>query len=238
MDTAAYVPEFFGLQTTFFSIPLHFTPYDMMFNVVEVSDGLILDCDYNTDLFEASAIEQFMRYYETLLNQIALNPDLPLNALSLLTKAEKAELIEKYANVSSDALPLTTNGKINRSALPDITGDTKTYTAPQTDTQKTLASVWASVVGLKSVGIHDDFFDIGGHSLLLMRVQSRIRDIFQVELPLNQLFEIRTIAELAQVLVTYESVPGQIEKIANLRQKIEAMSEEEVKAMLKEKKGG
>jgi len=153
-------------------------------------------------------------------------------------KEKLPEYMVPAAIVSLDALPLTTNGKINRSALPDMTGDTETYTAPQTATQKTLASVWASVLGLKIVGIHDDFFDIGGQSLLIMRVQSRIRDIFQVELPLNQLFEVRTIAELAQVLVKYESVPGQIEKIANLHQKIEAMSEEEVKAMLKEKKKG
>lgn len=142
------------------------------------------------------------------------------------------------AFVVLDAMPLTPNGKINRKALPlpDFKGKSEKYAPPATAAEKTLASIWSSVVGIKQVGINDDFFDLGGHSLLIVKVQSRIRDIFKIELPLNQLFEVRTIAELSQVIINHEKSPGQVEKIAYLRQKVEQMSEEEVRAMLKRKK--
>jgi len=100
-----------------------------------------------------------------------------------------------------EKLPLTKNGKIDRAALPapdrSRLGSDSDYVAPSTPIEDMLAGIWASVLGLERVGVHDDFFGLGGHSLLVTQVNSRVREIFQVELPLRLHFDCPTIASLA-----------------------------------------
>jgi acyl carrier protein len=105
-----------------------------------------------------------------------------------------------------DTLPLTPNGKIDRRALPkpDTSRPTmnNTYVAPRGPVEEVLARVWAEVLGLKQVGVYDNFFELGGHSLLATQVLSRLRQMFQVELPMRSLFEAPTIAGLVEVIET------------------------------------
>jgi amino acid adenylation domain-containing protein len=102
--------------------------------------------------------------------------------------------------VALQALPLTPNGKIDRRALPAPEGRAGVgeYVAPRTLTEQTLASVWCEVLKLERAGIDDNFFELGGHSLLATRVMARVRDAFQIELPLRALFEAPTLRELAE----------------------------------------
>ncbi|NEP51848.1 MAG: amino acid adenylation domain-containing protein, partial [Moorea sp. SIO3C2] len=96
-------------------------------------------------------------------------------------------------------LPLTPNGKVDRKALPvpDVASSVSTeYVAPQTQTEKVLAEIWQEVLGIEQVGIHDNFFDLGGHSLMATKVVSRLRNTVQVELPISRLFENPTIKQL------------------------------------------
>ncbi|HEY0404306.1 MAG TPA: amino acid adenylation domain-containing protein, partial [Pyrinomonadaceae bacterium] len=101
-----------------------------------------------------------------------------------------------------DELPLTSNGKVNRRALPapDKYADAleESFSAPQTPTEEVLAGIWAEVLDVERVGINDNFFELGGHSLLVSRVLSRVVDAFQVGLPMRSLFELPTVAELAE----------------------------------------
>jgi surfactin family lipopeptide synthetase A len=103
--------------------------------------------------------------------------------------------------VALDAIPLTSNGKVDRQSLPepDISraDSEKSHTAPRTELEKTLVEIWAALLMIESVGIYDNFFELGGHSLLAMLVISRIREDLQVELPLRRLFEEPTVAGLA-----------------------------------------
>jgi amino acid adenylation domain-containing protein len=103
------------------------------------------------------------------------------------------------AFVLLDALPLTPNGKVDRKALPapSFVRGTDSFVPPSTEAERVIAGVWSEVLGLTSVGVHDDFFAIGGHSLLATQVISRLRQLFLVEVPLVRLFEERTIARLA-----------------------------------------
>jgi len=98
-------------------------------------------------------------------------------------------------------LPLTLNGKINYSALPDLNEAKKrikrTYEPPSTTTERLLAGIWSEVLGTEQVSIRDNFFGLGGHSLLATQVISRVRDAFHVELPLRSLFESPTIISFA-----------------------------------------
>ena len=104
------------------------------------------------------------------------------------------------AFVVLDALPLTPNGKLDRLALPAPSLarpelDTN-FVAPRNALEEQLVEIWEEVLGVERVGIHDDFFELGGHSLRATRVVSRVREVFQVELPLLSLFEEPTIAGL------------------------------------------
>ena len=98
-------------------------------------------------------------------------------------------------------IPLTPNGKVDRKALPKpdyaFTEREKKFEAPRNQDEQMLADIWKNLLQLEQVGIHDNFFDIGGHSLLATQMMARIRDTFNVELPLTRLFETPTIGELA-----------------------------------------
>jgi len=104
-----------------------------------------------------------------------------------------------------DALPLTSNDKIDRRALlaPDQSRPEleKSYVAPRTPVEETLAGIWAEVLQLERVGIHDNFFHLGGHSLKVTQVLSRVCNTFDVELPLCSVFEAPTVTGLAARVV-------------------------------------
>jgi acyl carrier protein len=114
------------------------------------------------------------------------------------------EYMVPSAFVVLESLPLTANGKVNRRALPtpepvklELAGR---YVAPRTPVEEVLVKIFASVLGLKRVGIQDNFFELGGHSLLATQLVSRVRDALGVELPLRGVFEAPAIAQLSQVI--------------------------------------
>ncbi|MCC6698260.1 MAG: amino acid adenylation domain-containing protein [Candidatus Hydrogenedentes bacterium] len=100
-----------------------------------------------------------------------------------------------------EAMPLSPNGKVDRRRLPEAEwggvgdgGDER----PRTVDEEVLAGIWCSVLRVEKIGVHDRFFDLGGHSLLATQVVSRVRDAFNVDLPLRALFEAPTVAGLAE----------------------------------------
>ena len=111
-----------------------------------------------------------------------------------------------------DSMPLTLNGKIDRKALPAPTRENvprnRKFVAPSTDTERALEAIYSGLLKVERVGIHDDFFDLGGHSLMAIKAVSKIRDVFGVELPLATLLEAPTIAELSKILRKENWVPS------------------------------
>jgi amino acid adenylation domain-containing protein len=101
-----------------------------------------------------------------------------------------------------DALPLLPNGKLDRRRLPVLDGQNLEPVAaePQTETERAIAAIWREVLGLKRVGIHDNFFDLGGHSLLLMKMHGMLAKKFLRDLSFIELFEHTTIHGLARLL--------------------------------------
>jgi acyl carrier protein len=110
--------------------------------------------------------------------------------------------------VGLETLPLTPNGKIDRNALPQpdaIRRDLLTrYVAPRTLVEKQIAEIWSQVLKLDPVGINDNFFELGGYSLLAIQIVSRLRPALNVEIPLPILFELPTIAALAERVETLQ----------------------------------
>jgi amino acid adenylation domain-containing protein len=106
--------------------------------------------------------------------------------------------------VMLDALPLNPNGKVDRRALPNPDGTrpelAQEFVAPRTPTEQALADIWKESLSLDRIGLHDDFFALGGHSLRALQVMSRIRQHFQADLPLRSFFSRPTLAGLADLL--------------------------------------
>jgi amino acid adenylation domain-containing protein/non-ribosomal peptide synthase protein (TIGR01720 family) len=98
-----------------------------------------------------------------------------------------------------EALPLTPNGKVDRAALPDLTVSSGT-TAPRSRLEATVSRLVAEVLGVADIGVHDDFFALGAHSLLLVRLATALRRDFAVDVPVARLFTAPTVAGVARLL--------------------------------------
>jgi amino acid adenylation domain-containing protein len=101
-----------------------------------------------------------------------------------------------------DAFPLTPNGKVDRKALPrpEAQRAAGSYAAPESATDRAIADVWQEVLRVERVGMHDNFFDLGGHSLLLMQVQGKLRRLLERDVPIVDLFRHPTVAALGRHL--------------------------------------
>ena len=114
-------------------------------------------------------------------------------------KERLPEYMLPAAFVLVEKFPLTSNGKLDRNALPEPDPDqpASVYVAPRSSTEKLLAEIWARVLKVGRVGLRDNFFELGGHSLLAVQAVSRMREALKKDIPLRTLFEAPTIGELA-----------------------------------------
>jgi amino acid adenylation domain-containing protein len=104
------------------------------------------------------------------------------------------------------AIPVNSNGKMDRKALPapqDSDLHRQDYVAPRNDVEQTLCQLWQQILGIKQLGVHEDFFALGGHSLLAIRLISLVRQSMALEVPLRVLFEYPTVAGFAAALPGY-----------------------------------
>ncbi|WP_224362170.1 non-ribosomal peptide synthetase [Hyalangium versicolor] len=138
--------------------------------------------------------------------------------------------------VSLDALPLSSSGKLDRKALPppslDASSIAQPDSAPRNDIEQFLVDLWHELLPAPNIGIHDDFFELGGHSLLATQVLARIYDEFQFELPLREIFDAPTIANLAALIeqaLADQADPAELEQMLS---SIEDMPEEEAQSQL------
>ena len=143
------------------------------------------------------------------------------------------------AFVTLETLPRTPTGKVDRSALPAVGHEDKqtqrAFIAPRTETEQTLADVWAQVLGVERIGVDDSFFELGGHSLLATQVVSRIRVVFHIEISLRTMFESPTLGGMAvKIDQARAASDAESERIAGLLETLEQLSADEARAKLKE----
>ena len=135
-----------------------------------------------------------------------------------------------------DQLPLTSTGKVDRCALPAPgTGRPATdnpYAAPRTPLEEQVGQIWAHVLSLDQVGIHDNFFDLGGHSLAATRVVSRVIKQFQTEVPLQVLFHSPTVADMAAVIAEHQAKKLGDNEIEVILAELESLTDEEAKLLV------
>jgi acyl-coenzyme A synthetase/AMP-(fatty) acid ligase/acyl carrier protein len=138
--------------------------------------------------------------------------------------------------VSLTELPLTANGKVDRRALPDPEIERATvareFCGPRTPAEEMLASIWSEVFRLSRVGIHDSFFELGGESILAIKLISRVNKDFDIELPVRALFEQPTIAELAPLIVRDQAERSDEAELLKLLEELGDVSEDEARSLL------
>jgi len=119
--------------------------------------------------------------------------------LRAAARRQLPDVMVPSAFVMLDGLPLTRNGKVDRNALPapSLPGAGRPVEAPRSETEIRIAALWAEVLGVDEVGVHDDFFELGGNSLLVVQIAFRIHEELGVEIPQQELFEAPTVRELA-----------------------------------------
>jgi hypothetical protein len=162
-----------------------------------------------------------------------------VDALRSCLMEKLPEYMIPSAFVFLESLPLAPNGKIDRHELPlpDVARpelDT-VFAAPRTAVEEVIVGIWAEVLKTDQVGIRDNFFELGGNSLLAVQVASRIRHIFEVEIPLRFFFEAPSPAGVAAAILQASDNQQRIERTASLLLKLSQLSDAQVEKMLDDK---
>jgi amino acid adenylation domain-containing protein len=177
---------------------------------------------YRVELAEIEAVLQQQRQIRQavvtagaasgLVAYVVPHPSQPLHEpeLKQILRQRLPEYMVPATFVFLKALPLTANGKVDLQALPAPAerqpAQSLTYTPPSTETEQAIAEIWQAALGLNAVGLHDNFFDLGGHSLLMVQVYSKLQEQFNPALTMGDLFRYPTISTLAEYLA---SIPMQ-----------------------------
>lgn len=153
-----------------------------------------------------------------------------VSTADLQTRINKWVKLESLqADSVTSAAPATYHSRPN---LPTA------FVSPQSVLEKDIAATWQKLLGIEPVGIYDNFFDLGGNSLMGTQLISQLRETFKIELPLRSLFEDPTISGVSKIIEQERAAAkgGEMDKIADLLKQMESMSEEQAAALLKEKR--
>jgi acyl carrier protein len=170
-----------GIDVDWEDIPNGTANFDLSLFIEEKGDILTGWVDYKTDLFEPNTIEEFLKRFAALLESLVANPE---QHLSGLPSFKTVEVSVGVSLCDSTYRPQTES----------------VYVAPQKEIERTIASVWQAVLHIDQVSIEQNFFDLGGHSLLVAKVISQLREKFNRDLSTIDLFQYPTIKAMAQYL--------------------------------------
>jgi amino acid adenylation domain-containing protein len=177
------------------------------------------------------------RGFKTLCAYLVEQSTIELSSLRDFLQSLLPDYMVPSAFVLLSELPRSLNGKVDRRMLPPPTQagrGAREYVAPRNPVEERLAGIWKEMFGFEQIGIHDDFLALGGHSLLAMQMLSRVRAAFHIELPLRQIFEARTIADLAKLVTEGTITTADKDELADLELLISNMDEEQVAKALEE----
>ena len=158
------------------------------------------------DVLRAAVVVHQNGEDQNLIAYLVSVPGVPLTPAEL--RGALLQTLPDYmvpaAFVMIDAMPATPSGKLDRKALPApdfaVVRKTRDSVPPSTHTEIALARIWESLLKIDKVGIHEDFFDLGGHSIMAVRLMTQIRSSFGVQLPLHHIFRTSTISGLAALI--------------------------------------
>jgi glutamate-1-semialdehyde aminotransferase/thioesterase domain-containing protein/acyl carrier protein len=187
LDPALSGVQFSGCSLRITSGPRFYFYYDLGFNVVDEGDSLLIECDYNRDLFDGDTIRHWLRGFQTLLESIVADAKQPLLQLPMLTAEVPSERPKPPRSVA-------------RSAPRGTPGTAEKYLAPANKVEERLANLWCEALHLQRVSCNANFFELGGQSLSAVSLFAKIEKDFGKKLPLATLFASPTIKALALAL--------------------------------------
>ncbi len=197
-------------------------------------ENSILTCDKVKDAAVIAKEEDMEKY---LCAYVVMKEELSIENL----KKELAQKLPEYMIpayfIKMEALPLTPNKKVDRKALPDINKNIEkgeSYEAPKNEIEKELVNIWEEVLKIKGIGIKDNFFDLGGHSLKATAMAAKIHKKLKVEVPLREIFKTPTIQNLSKYIKaleenTYEEIKriheGEYYPVSSIQKRIYTLSQ-------------
>jgi non-ribosomal peptide synthetase component F len=162
--------------------------FDLEVNAIERDGQLQIVWVYNRDLFDRGRIEQMARHYEQLLTAAVQDPHKPVCRLETLSAGEMQQLIQATSR----------NGKGGKAVQQ--AREENLQVAPRTPMEQMVASIWQQALGLERVGLDDNFFDLGGYSLLVARARFNLQERLQKKIALADFFFYPTVRLLSEKL--------------------------------------
>ncbi|MBD1847348.1 hypothetical protein H6F89_28865, partial [Cyanobacteria bacterium FACHB-63] len=159
--------------------------FDLTLSIQEQAGTLTASLAYNAVLFNPDRIEQMLRHYQTLLEEVVADPNCTIATLPMLTETERQHL-------PSSALPTARQRSESTAA----------FVAPRIELERQLAEIWSTVLGIKSIGVRDNFFNLGGNSLLAVQVVAEIEKTCGYKMPVIDFFRAQTIEHLSKLLLS------------------------------------
>lgn len=158
------------------------THFELQMGLLERQEGIRAQLEYNPDVFDPAIIRRMLEDYQKILDTMLENPDLKVARFGVTAQPKSH-------------LGLTAGSSQGEKALP------------QNETERQLKQIWEELLGMRSVGIHQNYFELGGNSILAVRLFTEIENVFKVKLPLSTLLKAPTIQEFARVLCGDGSAP-------------------------------
>jgi acyl transferase domain-containing protein/acyl carrier protein len=169
----------------------------------------------------------------------AFNRVLTLAPQAIVSSGDLQHRLDQWIRLTSlreaaqEVTDLSALHTVARHARPELPN---AYVAPQDEVEKTIAGFMERLLGIKEVGIHDNFFEMGGHSLLAIQLTSRLRDAFRAEFSVQAIFNAPTVAELAENLRSTSDASNSVDKVTEMLQFVEQLSDAQLKSLLDEGK--
>ncbi|MCB9419420.1 MAG: hypothetical protein H6667_06435 [Ardenticatenaceae bacterium] len=203
-DSAQTLESIPGITSTPVSVQRNFDYADMSIEFFETNNGMTGTLWFKTALFDLEVMQHFIENFLTTLSNVVNNPIL---SLSKLARFAMPVVEVKNSNGSTKAVQ-----------------QERPFTPPRNEIESQLAIIWGNLLNYEPVSVHDDFFEVGGHSLLAIRFFDQIEEINNKKLPLALLFEAPTIAELANIIQddTWEATTSSIVAISGSKHEQQA----------------
>ncbi len=188
LDPALSGVHFSGCKTQITSGPRFFFHYDLGFNLVDEGETLLVECDYNTTLFDDETIRYWIAGFKTLLESIIENSDQTITRMPMLSEADRPKARKRP------------RARVSSASLSDTQSLHAEFVAPRSGAEEKLAHIWRSTLNVDRVSSAANFFELGGQSLQAVSLFAKIEETFGKKLPLATLFSAPTIQALAKVL--------------------------------------
>jgi phthiocerol/phenolphthiocerol synthesis type-I polyketide synthase E len=193
---------------------------------LEVDEGSLADSRSPSGFKEGILPEEGAEAFDRIISSSRLFPQVLVSVADLPGVIERAGRLTRNSVLEEIEKIQSGSAKYSR---PNVSTP---YVAPRSALESQLAEIWEELLGIDEVGVHDNFFDMGGHSLLATKLATRLREAFQIDLPLRTIFEAPTVADMGVVIVQRQAAQVDSDTLSRMLEEIKGLSSQELKTIL------